>query len=56
MFDDINDVPSLIGTVLNDVLDRQLPLKSKGTQPTCLDDKGNSTFNENKGQVIKKGA
>ena len=29
MFDDIDDVPSLIGTMLNDVLDRQLPLKSK---------------------------
>ena len=29
MFDDINDVPSSIGTMLNDVLDRQLPLKSK---------------------------
>ena len=29
MFNDINDVPSSIGTMLNDVLDRQLPLKSK---------------------------
>ena len=29
MFDDIDDVPSLIGTMLNDVPDRQLPLKSK---------------------------
>ena len=29
MFDDINDVPSSIGTMLNDILDRQLPLKSK---------------------------
>ena len=29
MFDDINDVPSSIGTMLNDVLDPQLPLKSK---------------------------
>ena len=57
VFDDINDVLSSIETMLNDVLDRRIPLKSKRfKRPNqhCLDDKGDPSFYENKGQIVKK--
>ena len=59
VFGDINDDLSLIETMLSDILNRHIPLKSKRaqeTKPTCLDDKGDPSFYENKRQIVKKGA
>lgn len=45
--------------MLSDIVNRHIPLKSKRaqeTKPTCLDDKGDPSFYENKRQIVKKGA
>ena len=52
VFDDINDDLSLIETMLSDIKSK----RAQETKPTCLDDKGDPSFYENKRQIVKKGA